>query len=68
MRVRPSENLHRRLANLFEQDLDVTTVAKQGWQGTKNGKLLRLAEVSFDVFVTMDKGIQYQHNLLMTLQ
>lgn len=41
----------------------VRTVPEMGWAGTKNGALLRLAESSFDVFVTADQNIQYQHNL-----
>ena len=39
------------------------TVPERGWNGKKNGVLLRLAEPEFDVFVTMDKGIQHQQNL-----
>jgi len=34
-----------------------------GWQGTKNGELLRLAAAEFDVFVTADQNLQYQQNL-----
>jgi len=34
-----------------------------GWQGTKNGELLRLAAGNFDVFVTADQNLQYQQNL-----
>jgi len=32
-------------------------------QAKKMGELLQLAQAEFDVFITMDKGIQYQHNL-----
>jgi hypothetical protein len=33
--------------------------------GQKNGQLLSLAEdAGFDLFVTMDKGLQYQQNLI----
>ena len=39
------------------------TVPQRGWNGKKNGILLQLADPEFDVFVTMDKGIQYQQNL-----
>lgn len=41
----------------------VRTVPEMGWAGTKNGALLRLAEESFDVFVTADQNMQYQQNL-----
>jgi hypothetical protein len=37
--------------------------ARSGWSGTRNGALMRLAETSFDVFITMDRGIEYQQNL-----
>lgn len=36
------------------------TVSEAGWAGKRNGELLRLAEGSFDVFLTLDKGVQYQ--------
>ena len=34
-----------------------------GWSGLRNGELLALAELQFDVFVTGDKRIQHQQNL-----
>ena len=43
--------------------LDIRTVQEMGWAGTKNGALLALAEVNFDVFVTSDKRLRYQQNL-----
>ena len=37
----------------------------QGWGALKNGELLTAAESGgFDVFVTSDKNLQYQQNLL----
>ena len=44
-------------------EFDVWTVLRAGWAGVKNGMLLRLAEESFDVFVTGDKNIPHQQNL-----
>jgi hypothetical protein len=41
----------------------VTTVPEAGWASIKNGALLRLAEQSFDAFVTVDRGMRYQQNL-----
>jgi len=41
---------------------DTTTVQKMGWAGIKNGKLLDLAQVQFDVLLTVDKGVEYQQN------
>lgn len=62
MRVLLDESLPRRLkAELPEYR--VTTVPEAGWAGTKNGQLLRLAEPSFDVFVTMDRRLPSQQNL-----
>ncbi len=37
-----------------------------GWAGKSNGELLGLAGPHFDVFVTIDAGIQYQQNLSNT--
>jgi len=39
------------------------TVSEAGWAGKRNGELLKLAEDSYDVFLTLDKGIKYQQNL-----
>lgn len=33
------------------------TTPEAGWAGKKNGELLALAEGSFDVFLTLDKGL-----------
>jgi hypothetical protein len=34
-----------------------------GWSGIKNGELLSLAEVEFDVFITVDRNLSFQQNL-----
>ena len=40
------------------------TVPEVGWEGKKNGELLRLAEaVGFEVFLTIDRGIEFEQNL-----
>ena len=45
-------------------DRDCRTVPEAGWAGKKNGEFLSLAEASgFDVFLTIDRGIEYQQNL-----
>jgi hypothetical protein len=41
----------------------VRTAVEMGWCGVKNGKLLSLAAVDFDAFVTVDKNLPYQQNL-----
>ena len=42
---------------------ECTTVQEAGFSGKENGELLTLAERDFDVFVTIDKNIQYQQNM-----
>jgi len=34
-----------------------------GWVGIRNGELLKLAAVGFDVFLTADQNLEYQQNL-----
>ncbi|HZF07402.1 MAG TPA: DUF5615 family PIN-like protein [Thermoanaerobaculia bacterium] len=65
-RVLLDENLPRLLKRELP-GLEVRTVAEVGWAGIKNGKLLRLAEADFDVFVTADQNLSYQQTLA-TLQ
>lgn len=63
MRVLLDECVPRRL----RRDLpghDVHTVTEMGWSGIKNGPLLRRAAQEFDVFLTVDQGVEYQQNLL----
>lgn len=64
MRVLLDENIDKRMKAFFDSSFDVLTVTEKGWQGTKNGKLLRLAAQEFDAFVTMDKNLQHQQNLV----
>ena len=63
MRVLLDEHLPHRLRQLFAAPIEVVTVGYQGWQGLKNGELLRKTSVEFDAFITMDKGFLYQQNL-----
>jgi hypothetical protein len=39
------------------------TAQEMGWGNLRNGKLLALAERSFDAFLTCDQNIEYQQNL-----
>jgi len=58
--------LDENLPRLLKRELpgfEVRTVAEAGWAGVKNGKLLRLAEAEFDLFVTADKNLSYQQPL-----
>jgi len=43
----------------------VRTAAQEGWDTLRNGELLNAAEQSgFEVFLTPDKNIRYQQNLV----
>jgi hypothetical protein len=42
---------------------EVRTVTESSWSGLKNGELLALAEVEFDVFLTLDQNLIFQQNL-----
>jgi len=61
MRVLLDESLPRQLAThlVGHETLDVYA---QGWSGTKNGELLRLAAAEFDAFVTADRNLRHQQN------
>ena len=50
-------------ASLADESHQCVTVPEAGLSGKTNGELLRLAEGKFDVFVTLDKGVEYQQNL-----
>ena len=63
MKVLLDENLPHDL-RLFIVGHEVFTVSFMGWAGVQNGELLRLAfDAGFQVFVTMDSGVEYQQSL-----
>lgn len=62
MRILLDECLPRRL----RRDLaghDARTVPEMGWAGTRNGELLTLAERQFEVFLTVDRNLSFQHEV-----
>ena len=63
MKVLLDESIPVRLAKELRGH-QVSTVAKEGWSGKKNGELLKLAEAKFEIFITIDQNMQYQVNLL----
>jgi len=64
MRILLDECLPRKFKSVFAGH-DCSTVPEAGLAGKKNGQLLSLAEEEgYEAFVTLDKGIQYQQNLL----
>jgi predicted nuclease of predicted toxin-antitoxin system len=64
MRLLLDECVPRRAKLLFaEGGHECETVRDVGFSGKENGELLTPAEKNFDVFVTIDKNIQYQQNV-----
>jgi len=63
MKVLLDECIPRKLKAAFVGH-QCSTVPEAGLAGKKNGDLLSLAEIQgFEIFLTMDKGIQYEQNL-----
>ena len=61
MRILLDECVPRR----FRRELpghEVRTVPEMGWASFKNGDLLAAASGKFDVLVTTDQRLSYQHN------
>jgi len=62
MRLLLDENLPKRLKLDFA-DHDVFTVRDKGWNGVKNGELLKLMLADgFQALLTFDKNLQHQQN------
>jgi predicted nuclease of predicted toxin-antitoxin system len=62
MRILIDECIDPRVKTLFAEH-EAKTVHEMGWDQLKDGPLLRLAEQSFDVFITIDRSLEYQQNL-----
>jgi hypothetical protein len=63
MRVLLDECLPRKLKNHLPGH-ECCTVPEAALAGKKNGELLLLAEKSgFEIFLTLDRGMEYQQNL-----
>ena len=63
MRILLDECLPRRLKKHFRSYGLVLTVTDAGLSGYTNGRLLRRIAGDFNVFITIDKGIQHQQNI-----
>jgi predicted nuclease of predicted toxin-antitoxin system len=64
MKILLDECVPRTLKPSFSVDGHVcTTVPEAGLTGKTNGELLEVAERSYEVFITLDKGMRYQQNL-----
>ena len=62
MRIHLDECVNPRAKVAFANH-QVRTVVEMGWGGITNGKLLMLAEKEFDVFLTLDRNLEFQQNL-----
>jgi predicted nuclease of predicted toxin-antitoxin system len=45
---------------------EIKTVPQMGWRTIENGELIKLAENEFDVFITVDRNLTFQQNLINT--
>jgi hypothetical protein len=62
MRILLDECVNPRVRDAFFEH-EVRTVKEMGWGGITNGKLMALAQHSFDAFVTVDQNLEHQQNL-----
>ncbi len=63
MKVLFDHNVDRRFRRHLPTH-EVTTTREMGWEQLANGKLLQAAAgAGFDVFVSIDKNLQYEQNL-----
>ena len=63
MRVLLDECVPKRLRRELRGH-EVSTVVEMGWSGVKNGALLRLAASRFECFLTVDRNLQFQQNVV----
>ena len=61
-RILFDENVPRPLRRELA-DFLIRTVQEEGWDGFKNGALLRQAASSFDVLLTADQRLRFQQNV-----
>ena len=64
MRILLDENIPFDFAKLIsEPEVTMLHVHSLGWSGLKNGELLRRAATVCDVFVTLDRNLEFQQNI-----
>ena len=62
MKILVDENLPKRLKRELSM-FEVATVREMGWQGLKNGDLIRaMLEKGFEVLLTFDRNMEFQQN------
>jgi|ERR1019366_5504631 hypothetical protein len=62
MRILLDECVPRKLGHQLRPH-NVLTVPQRGWNGIRNGELLRLASEEFDVFLTVDRSVPHQQHI-----
>lgn len=62
MRILLDECVNPRVRQAFPAH-EVITVAEAAWRAVPDAELVALAEGKFDVFVTIDQGFEFEHNL-----
>jgi len=62
MRILLDENFPADFAALLVGH-EASNVHSHGWAGIKNGELLRRANSACDVFVTLDRNLEFQQNI-----
>jgi hypothetical protein len=62
MRILLDENFPANFATLLAGH-DASNVHSHGWAGIKNGELLRRAHGIREVFVTLDRNLEFQQNI-----
>lgn len=62
MRILLDENFPADFAKLLVGH-EISTVHGLGWSGIKNGELLRRASEVCEVFVTLDRNLEFQQNI-----
>jgi hypothetical protein len=63
MRILLDENFPADFATLLGGGTDTSNVHSHGWAGIKNGELLRRAQGICEVFVTLDRNLEFQQNI-----
>lgn len=62
MKLLLDENLPKKLKSDFPEH-EIYTVSDKGWNGVKNGELLKLLlQEGFDALLAFDKNLQHQQN------
>ena len=60
MKILLDENIDIRFSRNFPSEHEVFTVRDMGWNGVKNGELLKLLRKNkFDYWIVVDKNIPY---------